>query len=208
MINAVPLRAPRTTPVSATVLCRFAYLRTVPRHTRCAVASHGAELASKEEETERQWSMLKDFTRKQFRGMADVYVANKEQRGLLRDALMTVYSTPNVGSAWNPTAPDVMVLMGIMASDVRLAVRGLRDWCDALGLEYVAPEVKVPGASSLAEVQGNVYIKYNSKSKVCYISPYLGKERGVLVQLGQEQLGHFPLGMWDESQSRPPPNMS
>ena len=43
--------------------------------------------------------------------------------------------------------------------------------------------------------------------QLCYVSPYFGKDRGVLVQLGQEQLGHFPLGMWDESQSKPAPDL-
>ena len=38
-----------------------------------------------------------------------------------------------------------LLLMGIMASDVRLALRGFRDWCEALGLEYVIPENRVRG---------------------------------------------------------------
>ena len=41
-----------------------------------------------------------------------------------------------------PISPDLL-LMGIMASDVRMALRGFRDWCDALGLEYVLPENRV-----------------------------------------------------------------
>jgi hypothetical protein len=41
--------------------------------------------------------------------------------------------------------------------------------------------------------------------QVCYMSPYVGQERGVLLQLGQEQLGHFPLGLWDEDKKNPPP---
>ena len=36
-----------------------------------------------------------------------------------------------------------LLLMGIMASDVRLALRGFRDWCDALGVEFVLPENRV-----------------------------------------------------------------
>jgi hypothetical protein len=28
---------------------------------------------------------------------------------------------------------------------------------------------------------------------------YSGRDRGVLLQLGQQQLGHFPLGLFDES---------
>jgi hypothetical protein len=43
--------------------------------------------------------------------------------------------------------------------------------------------------------------------QLCYISQYQGRDRGVLLQLGQgELLGHFPLGMWDEGMAKPPPS--
>jgi len=41
-----------------------------------------------------------------------------------------------------PISSDLL-LMGIMASDVRMAMRGFRDWCGALGLEFVIPENRV-----------------------------------------------------------------
>lgn len=41
--------------------------------------------------------------------------------------------------------------------------------------------------------------------QVCYVSQYTGRDRGVLVQLGQLQFGHFPLGFFDEAMSKPPP---
>ncbi|GFH19919.1 DUF1824 domain-containing [Haematococcus lacustris] len=63
----------------------------------------------------------------------------------------------------------------------------------------------IAGVTQLAEIQGPVYLKYNSLSQVCYASPYFGRERGVLVQLGQQQFGHFPLGMFDEDMRRPAP---
>ena len=44
--------------------------------------------------------------------------------------------------------------MGIMASDVRLALRGFRDWCDALGVEFVLPENRV--GYYVARVQSSV----------------------------------------------------
>jgi hypothetical protein len=43
---------------------------------------------------------------------------------------------------------------------------------------------------------------------VCYASLYLGKERGVLLQLGQEQLGHFPLGLCDENMTNSAPELA
>jgi hypothetical protein len=37
------------------------------------------------------------------------------------------------------------------------------------------------------------------------VSRYDGKDRGVLIQLGELQLGHFPLGFFDEARQNPPP---
>ncbi len=44
-------------------------------------------------------------------------------------------------------------------------------------------------------------------SQVCYASSYFGKERGVLIQLGMEQIGQLPLGLWDEDMSGAPPEL-
>lgn len=65
--------------------------------------------------------------------------------------------------------------------------------------------MQVSGIASVAAVKGPVYVKYNSQSQLCYVSPYVGQERGVLVQLGQEQLGHFPLGLCDEAMANSEP---
>lgn len=44
--------------------------------------------------------------------------------------------------------------------------------------------------------------------QLCYLSQYKGRERGVLIQLGQgPMLGHFPLGFFDEAMSNPAPPM-
>lgn len=44
--------------------------------------------------------------------------------------------------------------------------------------------------------------------QLCYISLYQGRDRGVLLQLGQgELLGHFPLGLFDEAMAKPAPSL-
>lgn len=48
-------------------------------------------------------------------------------------------------------------------------------------------------------------VQYNAASGLCYATKYEGRDRGVLVQLGQRQLGHLPLGLHDEGMARPPP---
>ena len=74
--------------------------------------------------------------------------------------------------------------------------------CAAAPLQM--PESRVPGVAAAPAVTGPVYLKYNSASGLCYCTQYEGRDRGVLVQLGQEQLGHLPLGLHDESMSGPP----
>lgn len=50
---------------------------------------------------------------------------------------------PHVPSGWDPSRQPAEVLLGVLASDVRLAVRSLRDYCQALGLPFAAPESRV-----------------------------------------------------------------
>ncbi|GIL91179.1 hypothetical protein Vretifemale_18880 [Volvox reticuliferus] len=100
---------------------------------------------------------------------------------------------------------DSEVLLGVVASDVKFAARAYRDWCEELGLPLVMPNSRVDGVSSAMQLRGGVYLKYNSKTQLCYVSRYDGRDRGVLLQLGQLQLGHFPLGFFDEGMTKPPP---
>jgi hypothetical protein len=51
-------------------------------------------------------------------------------------------SDGEAGASTSVLSADLL-LMGIMASDVRLAMRGFRDWCQALGVEFVMPENRV-----------------------------------------------------------------
>ena len=63
----------------------------------------------------------------------------------------------------------------------------------------------MPGVAATPAIAGPVYLKCNSATGLCYASQYDGRDRGVLVQLGQRQLGHLPLGLFDEGMTRPPP---
>lgn len=66
---------------------------------------------------------------------------------------------------------------------------------------------QVPGCATLPAITGPVYVKYNSASGLCYAARYEGRDRGVLVQLGQRQVGHLPLGLFDEERRNPPPQL-
>lgn len=56
--------------------------------------------------------------------------------------LQLAYSNPSAAEGWTP-GPQPEVLMGVCASDSRLGLRALKDWCQAMDLEYVMPDCKV-----------------------------------------------------------------
>ena len=45
------------------------------------------------------------------------------------------------------------------------------------------------------------------RAQLCYVTEYSGTFRGVLVTFGQQQFGHFPLGLFDEAMAKPPPSL-
>jgi len=71
---------------------------------------------------------------------------SKESRAAVRESLMRALGTPHVPAGWDPAQGGL--LLGIVAGDVRIGIRALRDWCQALGLEFAQPEASPapPGA--------------------------------------------------------------
>ncbi|KAL4444597.1 hypothetical protein ABPG77_002414 [Micractinium sp. CCAP 211/92] len=122
---------------------------------------------------EAAWALLEDFTQREARGLAQPLLDAPEKRRRLRDALLVAAAAPYAPAGWNPEAaasssavPEV--LLGVVASDVRLAVRSLRDYCQALGLPFQMPESRVPGVAAAPALVGPVYIKYNAATGLCY----------------------------------------
>ncbi|KXZ54329.1 hypothetical protein GPECTOR_5g412 [Gonium pectorale] len=155
---------------------------------------------------EAAWEILRDFTSKEFRGVAqDPYLSSAAKRQRLMAALKLVYAQPHPPAGWLGPESDMEVLLGVVASDIQYAARAYRDWCEELGLPLIPPNSRVDGVANPMQLRGGVYLKYNSKTQLCYVSRYDGRDRGVLIQLGQLQLGHFPLGFFDEAMAKPPP---
>jgi hypothetical protein len=87
------------------------------------------------------WELLRRYTVEDAKGLAQGMRDNAEKRRCLRTALdvALAHHWPEMG--WNPHDKDI--LLGVLASDVRLAVRALRDWCDACDVDYIAPVSRV-----------------------------------------------------------------
>lgn len=52
-------------------------------------------------------------------------------------------SHPSPSEGWDPSIQPPEILLGILSSDIRLAVRALRDWTSALHVPFVVPESRV-----------------------------------------------------------------
>ncbi|PNH04389.1 hypothetical protein TSOC_009444 [Tetrabaena socialis] len=210
--------------------------------TQARAAAEAPGPASTTAALDEAWLLLRDFTLKEFRGVAqEPHLSSPDKRQRLRAALklglfctsmclvhlnrqtrlasdptaattisfpatcQLVYRQPHPASGWTGS-PDAEVLLGVVASDIRFAARAYRDWCEELELPLVPPSSRVDGVADAMQVVGGVYLKYNSNTQLCYVSRYDGRDRGVLVQLGAMQLGHFPLGFFDEALVKPPPS--
>ena len=66
------------------------------------------------------------------------------------NVLQTAAAAPHAACGWAPSANPPCLLLGVLASDVRLAVRALRDFCAALGSDFLLPEpdVRPPSLAS------------------------------------------------------------
>ncbi|WAL62270.1 DUF1824 family protein [Thermocoleostomius sinensis] len=85
-------------------------------------------------------------------------------------------------------------LLGICANNFAEAQQALVSYATALG--YVLN-------AELVAIDGPVYIKFNPKSGGCYVAPYVGSHRGVLVSCQSayetdlnEMYGHLPLDLF------------
>lgn len=155
---------------------------------------------------ESTWELLEQFTRSEFEGTAaSTYLATKASRDKLREAFYAAIETPNESIAWKGPSQSA-VLLGILSSDIRLALRSLRDYTQAMGVAYVLPEYigqdgTVDASVALPALRGAVYVRYRAlpaSAPQCTVSRYQDKDRGVLVNFGTMQVGHLPLGLLDE----------
>jgi hypothetical protein len=88
---------------------------------------------------------------------------------------------------------------GICADDAQEGLAALFDYLKATGYE-----TNVDRASA-SEIEGGVYIKFNTQKMSYYLDSYTGNYRGVLVSCQSENdtivgtYGHFPLDLFSNS---------
>ncbi|MDX2230778.1 MAG: DUF1824 family protein [Leptolyngbyaceae cyanobacterium bins.349] len=86
-------------------------------------------------------------------------------------------------------------ILGICADTAAVAIAALHSYLKAFGFS----ELPQPEA-----IAGVVYLKYNPKTGLCYLKPYEGEHRGVLVSCQSaydedvnETFGHLPLDLFE-----------
>ncbi len=86
-------------------------------------------------------------------------------------------------------------LLGVCAASAEQAIAALHAYLAAFGL----PDRPLPAEA----IAGAVYLKYNPKTGLCYLKPYTGDHRGVLVSCQSaydgdvnETFGHLPLDLF------------
>lgn len=85
-------------------------------------------------------------------------------------------------------------ILGVCADTAEQGIRALKTYAAALGYEV---------NKDLAPIDGSVFIKFNPKTNLCYLNPYIGEHRGVLVSCQSanedgvnEMYGHLPLDLF------------
>jgi hypothetical protein len=65
----------------------------------------------------------------------------------------------------------LQILIGIVASDLRLALRSLRDYVKALDLEFVQPEIRVGLSTCKTDCQMSCMNRQHSTASMIQMSP-------------------------------------
>ncbi len=110
-------------------------------------------------------------------------VESEAEKLLVRQALLLVHENS-----------DYQIL-GICAETPEQALIALETYAKTFGYQ--------PKQLDITNSEGPVYIKFNPKSGLCYIEPYTGEHRGVLVSCQSaysdginEMYGHLPLNLF------------
>ncbi|MBD2741190.1 DUF1824 family protein [Coleofasciculus sp. FACHB-1120] len=90
-------------------------------------------------------------------------------------------------------------ILGVCADTAEQGIEALKTYATALGYEV---------NKDLATIDGSVYIKFNPQTNLCYLNPYIGEHRGVLVSCQSasedginEMYGHLPLDLFTSESS-------
>ncbi|MCO5612218.1 hypothetical protein L7F22_066481 [Adiantum nelumboides] len=147
-----------------------------------------APLASNQEVLDAAWEILDEFNKNDVKGLQQPSLASPDGVFALGASVVAVVEASRMQEGCLP-------LLGICANNCKEALTVMQQWTTALGCEFCRPQV-METKHDLNSVPGPVYIKYNAHAKTSYLQSYTGRFRGVIVQIGQKQVGHLPLSLF------------
>eukprot|EP00897_Mesotaenium_endlicherianum_P003099 jgi/Mesen1/2817/ME000172S01967 len=136
------------------------------------------------------WEILDRFNKNDIRGVSQPSLESQDGISALQLSVL-VAARSALKSEGSPP------LLGVCANDATSGIASLREWTHALECPMSEPKVMEGSEKPEAlDVGAPVYIKYNARTTESYVTPYQGSYRGVIIQLGQRQVGHLPLDLF------------
>lgn len=134
------------------------------------------------------WEILEEFNKNDVKGFQQPSLQSPDGMFALGASVVAAVQACRAHDGCLP-------LLGICATDTKEALTALQQWTTALSCDFFMPQV-LDSKHDLNTLPGPVYIKYNPQAKVSYLQAYTGNFRGVIVQIGQKQVGHLPLSLF------------
>lgn len=134
------------------------------------------------------WEILEEFNKNDVKGLQQPSLESSDGVFALGASIVAAVEASRAQEGCLP-------LLGICADNSKEALTALQHWTAALSCDFYMPQV-LDSKHNLNTLPGPVYIKYNAHSKASYVQAYTGKFRGVIVQVGQKQVGHLPLSLF------------
>lgn len=160
----------------------------------------GSELSGAHDELESSWKTLIDFTKNDC--LPNRAGVSAEQRELLEQSLLMVNQHPYQAEGWNPAAEPSTLIISVLSGNIRMALAAMRNFTSALGVDWVEPDVEVPGVERVSQIQGAVFLKFRVGARAASITELKGSSyRGVLLQIGLRNIGHLPLALFQNQRN-------
>eukprot|EP00250_Pteridium_aquilinum_P006670 c16538_g1_i2 orf=748-1350(-) len=165
---------------------------SLPSQTSCRKLTIArAPLASTQQDSavlDAAWEILEEFDKNDVKGLQQPSLESPDGVFALGASVVAAVNALRAQEGCLP-------LLGICASSCKEALTALQQWTTALSCDFYMPQV-LDSKHDLSTLPGPVYIKYNPQAKASYLQAYTGKFRGVIVQIGQKQVGHLPLSLF------------
>ena len=164
------------------------------------------------------WNVLDDFSKRNFYGEDQDILKTEEGRAQLRKAILDAidheinmkFGSYKGHQKNGPLAESdcaAAIMFGVCASNGQVALFALSKYVDAvneycygqrmkkLELNDADIDMRVYPPGKVEEVRNPCFLKY-APGQHFYLANHQGNDRGVILQIGDKQCSHLPLGLF------------